>query len=233
MTQFSLIIPCYNEAKGIPDLVKRCDEIFSSIENIEIIFVDNGSVDSTPKVMAENLKKPWMKMVRVENNIGYGYGILQGLYAAKGDMIGWTHADLQTDPADFLEAIKLYNRFGSDVFIKGNRYGRPLYDVLFTLGMSVLETILFGKLFWDVNAQPTVFPRKFFEQWKSPPHDFSLDLYAYYMARKKGLMMKRFPVHFGARKYGASSWNTGLGARIKLIKRTLAFSFNLRFKNDF
>jgi len=44
--------------------------------------------------------------VRVPVNQGYGLGILSGLRAATGEIIGWTHADLQTDVMDVLTGGK-------------------------------------------------------------------------------------------------------------------------------
>jgi glycosyltransferase involved in cell wall biosynthesis len=170
------------------------------------------------------------RSIRVEENQGYGFGILSGLKTAKGDVIGWTHADMQTDPQDFLYGIELFNKHGNDVFVKGVRYGRPLMDVLFTIGMSIFETILLRKKMWDINAQPTMFSRSFFDSWEDPPYDFSLDLYAYYQAAFHNLKIHRFPVRFGERAYGVSHWNINWTAKRKFIYRTIDFSLNLRKK---
>ena len=47
------------------------------------------------------------RVVTVPVNLGYGHGILSGLREAKGDYLAWTHADLQTDPADVVKAWEL------------------------------------------------------------------------------------------------------------------------------
>ena len=63
------------------------------------------------------LKYPFARSIRVEINQGYGYGILQGLKEAKGTVIGWTHADMQTDPLDALRAFKLFEKsFPNSIF---------------------------------------------------------------------------------------------------------------------
>lgn len=224
---FSLIIPCYNEARNLPLLLERCQKL-KEAEGVEVVLVDNGSTDDTPAVLASLLPRyPHCRSVRVEVNQGYGFGILSGLRAAKGDILGWTHADMQTDPVDALTGLRIFQDGDDGLFVKGRRFGRPLTDVFFTVGMSVLETLLLRKPLWDINAQPNMFPRRFFESWQNPPHDFSLDLFVYYQARRAGLKVRRFPVHFGPRAYGASHWNSGWMARIKFIKRTLAFSLDL------
>jgi len=225
--RFSLVIPCYNEAANLPLLLERCKGVAGA--DTEVILVDNGSTDDSPQVLARLLPAyPGCRSVRVEQNQGYGFGILSGLRAARGEILGWTHADMQTDPQDALRGLELFASHGARSFVKGRRYGRPLSDVVFTLGMSVFETVLLGKPFWDINAQPTMFTREFFATWSNPPHDFSLDLYAYYEARRQGLAVHRFPVHFGDRAHGVSHWNVNWAAKRKFIKRTVDFSLQLR-----
>lgn len=225
---YSLIIPCYNEAKNLPALIERCKNL-SQNPSTEVIFVDNGSTDETPLILNELLSgNPQFSSIRVEVNQGYGFGILSGLKAARGDILGWTHADLQTDPQDILKAIELFQQYGHDIFVKGQRHGRPIADVIFTIGMSFFESILLKKSFWDINAQPNLFPRTFYESWVNPPHDFSLDLFVYYQARQMNLSIYRFPVYFGERLHGVSHWNVNWKAKFKFIKRTIDFSLTLR-----
>ncbi len=226
--KFSLIIPCYNEAANLPLLLERCKALAAQPE-VEVILVDNGSTDDTPLVLLNLLPSySGCRTVRVEKNQGYGFGIISGLKTAKGEILGWTHADMQTDPQDTLRGLELFDRYGLDIFVKGRRYGRPLADVLFTLGMSAFETLLLRKLLWDINAQPTMFTRRFFETWVATPDDFALDLYAYYQAQTQGLKVHRFPVRFGERAYGVSHWNVNWAAKWKFIRRTVDFSLQLK-----
>lgn len=226
--RFSLVIPCYNEAANLPLLLGRCKEVVKT-PAVEVVLVDNGSTDDTPAVLNELLPRyPGCRSVRVEVNQGYGFGILSGLKACEGEVLGWTHADMQTDPQDALRGLALFDRHGPDIFVKGRRYGRPAADVFFTVGMSAFETLLLGKPLWDINAQPTMFSRAFFGTWHNAPHDFSLDLYAYYQAQKNGLKIHRFPVRFGERAHGVSHWNVNWAAKRKFIRRTVDFSLQLR-----
>ena len=223
--RLSLVIPCYNEAKSLPALVARCIEVFDR-DDLEVILVDNGSTDDTPAVMARLLAGTRLRSVRVSPNRGYGGGILAGLEAATGEVVGWTHADLQTDVADALTGLALFG--GGGAMVKGRRYGRPFADVLFTAGMSVFETVLFRRVFWDINAQPTLLPRAHFESWRDAPTDFALDLFAYHQALQAGLRVRRFPVRFGARLHGHSHWNVDWAAKRRFIARTMRFSLALR-----
>ena len=232
----SLVIPCFNESRGIPALLARCQEVVGE-RDIEIVIVDNGSSDGTQEVLEPLLQKySFVTLVNVAVNQGYGHGILSGLKDASGDILAWTHADLQTDPGDIIEALEFFKESSRPelFFVKGKRYGRPLMDVIFTMGMSIFEAILMKTKMWDINAQPTVFHRSFYESWGDPPKDFSLDLFAYFMAKKQNLTIKRFPVLFANRVHGSSHWNVSFSAKFRFIKRTLQYSFllNKRFKND-
>lgn len=230
--KLSLIIPCYNEEKNLPLLAARCREALTR-EDVEVVLVDNGSTDRSPEVLAELLAgQSRLRSVRVAVNKGYGFGIVSGLCAAAGDVLAWTHADMQTDPADVLRGLALFERAAEPqrLFVKGRRYGRPAGDVLFTVGMSAFETLLLRRPLWDINAQPTMFHRRFFETWREPPDDFALDLFAYYAARHAGLAIARFPVRFGERAHGHSHWNVNWTAKMKFIRRTIDYSFRLRRK---
>lgn len=226
--KLSLVIPCYNEAENLRVLLPRCADL-AKPSDVEVLLVDNGSTDDSPRVLGELLPNyPACRSVRVEENRGYGLGILTGLRAARGDILGWTHADMQTDPLDARHGLALFDRYGEGIFVKGRRYGRPYGDIVFTIGMSAFETLLLGRPLWDINAQPTLFSRAFFETWRDAPHDFSLDLFAYYQAKRLNLPVYRFPVRFGERAHGVSHWNVNMAAKWKFIRRTVDFSMQLR-----
>ena len=229
MPELSLIIPAYNEAKNLPLFLERANQVLN-VSGVEIVIVDNGSTDQSAAVLQELLPNyPFARSVRVEVNQGYGFGIVSGLRTAGSRYLGWTHADLQTDPGDVLRGLELLRSAENQrVFVKGKRHGRPPADQFFTAGMSVFETILMGTPMWDINAQPTLFSQAFFQTWKNPPQDFSLDLYAFYMARNQGLRIERFPVLFGQRAHGVSHWNVNWKSKVKFIRRTVDYSLKLR-----
>lgn len=227
--KLSIVIPCFNEGMNIPLLVEKVSTIKTS--SIEFVFVNNGSTDRSKEILNQALKlNSNIRVIHLEQNIGYGHGILSGLKAASGEFLGWTHADLQTDLNDLLVAYKEMEKdqFSTNLFIKGKRFGRPFVDFFFTFGMSIFESLYLKTFLFDINAQPTIFHRSFFKTWENPPLDFALDLYAYYLAKRANLKIIRFPVLFGPRFFGPSHWNTGFKARIKFIKRTINFSSNLK-----
>ncbi len=228
----SLVIPCYNESKSLPELLKSCQRSFYG-KDIEVVIVDNGSTDNTQDILSDLLHEySFVTLVNIEKNTGYGNGILQGLHSASGEILGWTHADLQTDPGDVVKGLTFFEEVEDPekIFVKGSRYGRPILDMFFTIGMALFESLLMKTWMWDINAQPTLFHRSFFKSWVEPPNDFSLDLFSYFMAKKKGLTINRFSVLFSDRLHGTSHWNISLSDKYKFIKRTLQYSFVLSKK---
>ncbi len=226
----SVVVPCYNEAENIPLIFKRFKEILNR-SDVELVLVNNGSTDHSARVFDELLPaNPFARLTHVPVNQGYGYGILQGLKDCRGTYVGWTHADMQTDPGDILKALQILEKSSNPekTYVKGMRRGRPLFDNFFTAGMSFFETVYMGAALWDINAQPNIFHRTFFESWSNPPYDFALDLYALYMARKQNLNVIRFDVVFPPRIHGTSKWNTGLASKWKFIVRTMTFSKSLK-----
>jgi len=229
MINLSIVIPCFNEAKSLPKLVKDFSKKLKR-RDVELILVNNGSNDLSETILL-NLKKNYnfLKTIRLKKNNGYGNGVLQGLKKAKGQYISWTHADLQTDPYDVIIGFEKFKKeLSPKIFIKGNRLGRPFKDVVFTIGMSIFETILLKNFFWDVNAQPNIFHKNFFNMLEKIPLDFSFDLFFYFNAKKKNLKILRFPVKYPQRKFGVSHWNTDFKNKMKFIKRTIKYSFQLK-----
>ena len=154
--KLSLVIPCYNESSNLP-LLLNCFEKFKSLDkDVEIVIVDNGSTDNTSKVLDKLAPKfSFIKRVKIENNQGYGHGILIGLQAASGEVLSWTHADMQTDPSDVLQVINFFEKEShpEKLFVKGRRYGRPIMDVFFTTGMAFFESLL---LYFAKTSRPAI-----------------------------------------------------------------------------
>ena len=233
MYVLSVILPCYNESSNIVGIISSIKSALQGRNDVEIILVDNGSTDSTPQVMQQALQgehNKQFKTLRIEKNIGYGHGIMEGVRIASGEVIAWTHADLQTDPADVLEAYKIFVDHPEypNCILKGRRVGRNPLDTLFTGGMSILSTLLLREHFSDVNAQPKMFHRNFLEKLTESPKDFSLDLYLLYQARVQKYQILEHHVNFGKRLFGESKGGGTLKGKLRLIQRTWKYMIKLK-----
>ena len=109
----TFIIPCYNEEQNISELFNEVIQIINRNEFINFIFVNNGSVDNSEKLLnkfiLESQLHERISLTTVNNNIGYGNGILEGLKNVNTELVGWIHADLQIDFKNLEEALKIYN----------------------------------------------------------------------------------------------------------------------------
>ncbi len=215
----SIVLPCYNEAKSIPFLLKRFAEVIGK-RNAELIIVNNGSYDNTVEVLEKELKNPKYKFARVvtvKRNKGYGYGILFGLKSCKGDVLAYTHADQQCDPFDVMRAYDELVRYPDmkRVLVKGKRTIRVLRELVITKGLHIIAAALFFRKFDDINGQPKVFHKSFLEKLAQAPHDFKFDFYVQYMAMKSEMKIKSIQVKWGQRKHGESHWAYSMVSKIK------------------
>jgi polyisoprenyl-phosphate glycosyltransferase len=228
--KLSIVVPCYNEEKNIPLILKRFEAIRSN-EAFELILVNNNSKDNSAKVLEEFKKKYEYSFLRVvdEPKPGYGHAVMAGLRTAQGDVLSWTHADLQTDPDDVLKA---FERYKNGTVVKGRRLKRGGVDGIFTFFMGILASTILLKKLWDVNAQPKLFDREFFELINEPPGDFNLDLYMLYLAKKHHYKVLDVPVIFGERVHGESKSAPNLKVKFKNSWSTIKFIFKLRMIVD-
>src|SRR3954471_23350906 len=105
----SLVIPCYNEQENVPTLLTR---VAASLEKIgrpfEVILIDDGSTDDTPKLLADGMKQyPWLRVIRMARNGGQSAAFEVGFGAARGEIIATIDADLQNDPEEIPRLLPL------------------------------------------------------------------------------------------------------------------------------
>lgn len=232
--KLSIVVPCHNEAKNIPFILEKFLAL-SFMRPFELIVVNNASTDTSQEVLEGFLAQKQYEFLRVLNEPipGYGQAIMTGLRKASGELLAWTHADLQTDPADVLRGAEMLEQASEPdrVIVKGKRIHRPFGAWTFTFGMSVISSLVLHGCYFDINAQPKIFSRNFFLRvMKDPPEDFSLDLYLLAAAKQKKCRILTFPVIFAKRRHGTSTWNFSFSSRWKTITRTLKYIFQLRKK---
>lgn len=98
--KLSVIIPVYNEAATLAEIVNR---VRATGLASEIVVVDDGSSDQSPLILEKlrNGSLPTLQIFRHERNRGKGAAIRTGLERVTGDLVLVQDADLEYDPADY------------------------------------------------------------------------------------------------------------------------------------
>jgi glycosyltransferase involved in cell wall biosynthesis len=105
LPRVSLIVPCYNEAQSLPELLVAIDSTVEILlkrgHDVEVILVDDGSRDATPRLLREaTANRPHLRVIRFARNFGQTAAIAAGFEASRGELLVPLDADLQNDPAD-------------------------------------------------------------------------------------------------------------------------------------
>jgi len=107
---FSVVVPFYNEADNLPDLIREIDAMLLVLgQPGEVLLVNDGSTDSFQRVPATpTFPIRWLSLDR---NSGQSAAMYYGMQAAQGKFIILMDADLQNDPMD---APNLYRKLVDD-----------------------------------------------------------------------------------------------------------------------
>jgi len=103
MTTFSLILPCFNEARRLPAaLAAYLAHLPDDPARVEVLVVDDGSTDATAAVAAAvAARDARVRVLRTWPNHGKGSAVRTGMLAATGDLVVFTDADGSYAPAEF------------------------------------------------------------------------------------------------------------------------------------
>ena len=124
----SVIVPVHNEAENLRPLINAISTALEGVAH-EIIYVDDGSSDATPNILAALAQElPTLMRVRHQNSCGQSAAIITGVKAAHGAFIATLDGDGQNDPADIpamLAAARAAEASGPcPVLIAGHRVSR-------------------------------------------------------------------------------------------------------------
>jgi dolichol-phosphate mannosyltransferase len=114
--RYSLVLPIYNEEAVLPILLHRLDVMLTQLDGAaEVIFVDDGSSDTSPIVLEAKARADnRYRFVRLSRNFGHQIAITTGMERASGEAVIVMDADLQDPPEVVLEMIAKW-REGYDV----------------------------------------------------------------------------------------------------------------------
>lgn len=221
--QYSIVIPVFNEEDSILPLFHSLKEVMGCLgEKYEVIFIDDGSTDSSLGQLNElSLKNDFLRIVHFNINKGQGKAMEEGFHNAKGKVIISMDGDLQNDPEDIPKLIsKLKEGFDfvcgwryarSDIFIKKikSRVGNLLQRKITGLNLHDISCTM--RAYKKEAITGIVFQEKF---------DFSI--LPYIIAQTKNIKMAEIKIRSYYRKFGKQNINV-------LIRLLEQFSASLNY----
>lgn len=109
----SVVVPCYDEAEGIPPLLEHLRPLASL--GWEFVFVDDGSRDATFAVLLSAARnRPWMRVVRHATNLGLGAAMRTGFTQARAPIVCTIDSDCTYPPERLPELVRLVEQ-GADI----------------------------------------------------------------------------------------------------------------------
>src|SRR5437016_7513060 len=110
MPKYSIVVPFHNEQESVTALYDRLKAVMEATgDSFELVFVDDGSIDRTYKLLREIVTiDSRVVVVKLRRNFGQTSALAAGFAHAQGDYVIAMDGDLQHDPDDipkFLEKI--------------------------------------------------------------------------------------------------------------------------------
>ena len=134
MEKISIVVPAYNEEESIPYFYEEINKEFKELkQELELIFVDDGSKDKTLDVIKGLTKDKRVKYVSFSRNFGKEAAMWAGLNASTGDYVTIMDSDLQDPPSLLKEMIRLIKEEGYDIVgtRRVTRKGEPVIRSFF------------------------------------------------------------------------------------------------------
>jgi glycosyltransferase involved in cell wall biosynthesis len=226
-SRISILIPVYNEAKFISQILDKVEAVdFCGLEK-ELIIVDDGSKDGTREVLRElEATKPYVFRYHSQN-MGKGAALRTALNYATGDVIVIQDADLEYEPKDYPELVQLLLEDRADV-VYGTRLstGKPVraFNVWHYFGnkfLTLVTNILYNTTLTDMETCYKAFRADVIKSIhiRSNRFDFEPEITAKVM--KRGYHLVETPISYFGRDFHEGkkiSWRDGIWAIWALLK---------------
>jgi len=199
----SVIVPVYNEAGSIREILRRVETTGLARE---IIVVDDGSTDETRAILKELDGVGLIRVVLHESNQGKGTALRTGFSYARGDVLLIQDADLEYDPREYPNLLRPIEEGVADV-VYGSRFlgagRRPIlfWNMVANRMLTLLTNILYNNILTDMETGYKVFRRKIIENM--PLHARRFEFEPEFTAKilKRKVRIFEVPIVFYPRDY--------------------------------
>ena len=219
----SVVVTVYNELENIRPLIDRINGALlgAGLTDYEIIYVDDGSTDGTVRELKQ-IDDPRLTMVEFRKNYGQSLALMAGIDMARGDYIATMDGDLQNDPLDVPEMLKLVQHGDWDLVV-GERVNRQDGALLRKIPSRIANWIirnLSGVHLRDYGCALKVFRA---EIAKDMGIYGELHRFISVLASLEGARITQIPVRHHARQFGVSKY--GLGRTFKVVSDLMLMLF--------
>jgi glycosyltransferase involved in cell wall biosynthesis len=225
--QYSVIIAAYNEQDNIIPLHNELTPVMQSLKKpYEIIFVDDGSKDSTfQRLQAISAKDKHVRVVRFRRNFGQTAAWDAGIKQAKGNILIMLDADLQNDPNDIPRLLAKMQKDNLDV-VSGWRWKRKdsFSKKIFSGFANKFRRWLTGERIHDAGCTLKVYKRKCFDGITLYGE---MHRYVTTLLKFRGFRIGELPVNHRPRIAGKTKYN------FKRLFKGLFDLLFIKFWNDF
>ncbi|MFH0922868.1 MAG: glycosyltransferase family 2 protein [Candidatus Micrarchaeota archaeon] len=214
MLKVSIIASMYNESEYAPVFFKEMawarKQLDKKLGKTEIVIVDNGSTDQTPKLCDKLGKKYKVRIVHAPKpSEGKGNGISLGIKASRGEILVLLDSDGQQDPRDVVRiAEKLDDLkpegYGGVIGWRFRKVGYTKTRNFLSFWWNLLNKTLFGIDIHDFGAQPRAFLRKAVEGYEIKSKRWLIEVELPFEAKKRGFNITDEPVSHRVRGGGVS-----------------------------
>ena len=204
----SIIIPFYNEAESLPELVKWIREVMvKEGYSYEILMIDDGSTDgSWDIVRGLQAEFPEIKGLSFRRNYGKSAALYEGFAMAEGDVVFTMDADLQDSPEEIPEMFRMVKEEGYDLVSgwKQHRKDNALTKNLPSKLYNWTARRVTGVKLHDMNCGLKAYRKAVVKDIEVYGE---MHRYIPYLAKNEGYTkIGEKPVHHQKRKYGKSKF---------------------------
>ncbi len=204
----SIIIPFYNEAESLPELVRWIREVLSKEGlSYEILMIDDGSKDgSWDVVRGLSAEFPEIRGLSFRRNYGKSAALYEGFAMAEGDVVFTMDADLQDSPEEIPEMYRMIKEDGYDLVSgwKKHRKDNALTKNLPSKLYNWTARKVTGVKLHDMNCGLKAYRKAVVKDIEVYGE---MHRYIPYLAKNEGYTkIGEKPVHHQKRKYGKSKF---------------------------